>query len=175
MPKIGLVLSGGGGKGPYQVGVWKALKKVGFAEHISVISGTSIGALNAYLLAQDKVSIEKMENGELLIAEKLWYNIKTKDFAEFNKDIIIKAFSGIGINKTTVNKLASLIFSKGIPFSFKRFAQYAASMGLKNIGWLPMGFAVLKVLSGGILKRNRLEKLIENYQLSKECPYKIYA
>jgi len=44
---VGLVLSGGGAKGAYEVGVWKALTDVGITDRISVISGTSVGALNA--------------------------------------------------------------------------------------------------------------------------------
>lgn len=51
--KIGLVLSGGGGKGAYEVGVWTALQKLGLDEYIEVFSGTSIGAINAALFAQD--------------------------------------------------------------------------------------------------------------------------
>ena len=46
-----LVLSGGGGKGAYQVGVWKALTEYGIAQKVSVISGTSVGGLNASLFA----------------------------------------------------------------------------------------------------------------------------
>ena len=44
-PKWGLVLSGGGTKGAYEVGVWKALRELKIP--IRGISGTSIGALNA--------------------------------------------------------------------------------------------------------------------------------
>ena len=59
-----LVLSGGGGKGAYQAGVWKALKEYGIAQKVTVISGTSAGGLNAALFA-----CETVEN-----AEKLWIN-----------------------------------------------------------------------------------------------------
>ena len=48
---VGLVLSGGGAKGAYEVGVWKALCEVGVADRITVLSGTSVGAINAALLA----------------------------------------------------------------------------------------------------------------------------
>lgn len=48
--KIGLVLAGGGGKGGYQIGVWKYLKEIGLEKNISVISGTSVGGLNAVLM-----------------------------------------------------------------------------------------------------------------------------
>ena len=60
--KIGLVLAGGGGKGAYQLGVWKFFKEIGLDEHIEVISGTSVGALNAILF-----SLENYEN-----CEKIW-------------------------------------------------------------------------------------------------------
>lgn len=46
-----LVLAGGGTKGAYQVGVWKALKELKI--NIKAISGTSIGALNGILMIQD--------------------------------------------------------------------------------------------------------------------------
>lgn len=48
---VGLVLSGGGAKGAYEVGVWKALVEKGVAREVRVISGTSIGALNGALFA----------------------------------------------------------------------------------------------------------------------------
>lgn len=46
-----LVLSGGGSKGSYQIGVWKALKKL----HIKfdIVTGTSVGALNGALITQN--------------------------------------------------------------------------------------------------------------------------
>ena len=49
--EYGLVLAGGGGKGAYQVGVWKALTEYGIAQKVMVISGTSVGGLNAALFA----------------------------------------------------------------------------------------------------------------------------
>lgn len=48
---IGLVLSGGGAKGAYQAGVWKAMVETGVAERVSAISGTSVGAINAAAIA----------------------------------------------------------------------------------------------------------------------------
>ena len=68
--KIGIVLSGGGGNGAYQVGVWKYL-----AERIGVFSGTSVGALNAALFAT--VPLERAERiwtegveGRILLPQK---------------------------------------------------------------------------------------------------------
>lgn len=55
--KIGLVLSGGGAKGAYHIGVFKALKELGISQLVKVVSGTSIGALNGVLFLQDDEKI----------------------------------------------------------------------------------------------------------------------
>lgn len=62
MKKCGLVLSGGGGKGAYHIGVWKYLKKVGLDMNIKAISGTSVGALNSCLFALNDYEL----------AERIW-------------------------------------------------------------------------------------------------------
>ena len=49
--EYGLVLSGGGTRGAFQIGVWKALKELQI--NIKAISGTSIGALNGAMLLQN--------------------------------------------------------------------------------------------------------------------------
>lgn len=41
--KRALVLGGGGAKGAYEIGVWKALNELG--EQFDLVCGTSIGAL----------------------------------------------------------------------------------------------------------------------------------
>ena len=48
---IGLVLSGGGAKGAYEVGVWQVLEEEGITPRVTAISGTSVGAINAALFA----------------------------------------------------------------------------------------------------------------------------
>lgn len=52
MKRVGLVLCGGGAKGAYQVGVFKALEELGIAEQVKEISGSSIGAINGALFLQ---------------------------------------------------------------------------------------------------------------------------
>lgn len=64
--KVGLVLAGGGGKGAYHIGVWKALNEYGISDNIGAVSGTSVGALNAALFSQ----------GDYRIAETIWSNIE---------------------------------------------------------------------------------------------------
>ncbi len=50
MEKIGLVLSGGGSKGAYEAGVYKALRKLHIK--IDIVTGTSIGAVNGMMIVQ---------------------------------------------------------------------------------------------------------------------------
>jgi len=45
-----VVLSGGGGKGAYQIGVWKALRKLNY--DYKIVTGTSIGAINGLMMVQ---------------------------------------------------------------------------------------------------------------------------
>ncbi|MBQ8567617.1 MAG: patatin-like phospholipase family protein [Oscillospiraceae bacterium] len=71
-----LVLAGGGGKGAFQIGVWKALIENDIMNDIKVIVGTSVGALNAVLIAL----------GDYELAERIWKNITPNDMLEINKD-----------------------------------------------------------------------------------------
>ena len=48
--EYGLVLAGGGVRGAYQIGVWKALKELKIK--VSAVSGVSIGAVNGALFVQ---------------------------------------------------------------------------------------------------------------------------
>ena len=59
----GLALEGGGAKGAYQIGAWKALREAGI--RFSAVSGTSVGALNGAMIVMD--DLEKAEN--------VWNNI----------------------------------------------------------------------------------------------------
>ena len=47
-----LVLSGGGAKGAYQLGAWKALKKLKI--DFDIVTGTSIGAINGLFIVENK-------------------------------------------------------------------------------------------------------------------------
>lgn len=64
--EIGLVLAGGGGKGAYEVGVWKAMKEYGISQRITTISGTSVGGLNSALFS----CVDNYED-----IEKIWKNM----------------------------------------------------------------------------------------------------
>ena len=61
--EYGVVLEGGGAKGAYQIGAWKAFREAGLK--IRGISGTSVGALNGALMCM----------GDVEKAEHVWENI----------------------------------------------------------------------------------------------------
>ena len=63
MEKVGIVLSGGGARGSYQIGVWKALNKLKIK--YDIVTGTSVGALNGLLFVQK----------DYKKAYKIWKNI----------------------------------------------------------------------------------------------------
>lgn len=48
MKKYGLVLAGGGAKGAYQLGAWKAMRELGIS--FSAVAGVSIGSINGALI-----------------------------------------------------------------------------------------------------------------------------
>lgn len=52
MKKIGLVFSGGGAKGAYQVGVIHVLEEFGLLDDVQAVAGSSIGGINGALLLQ---------------------------------------------------------------------------------------------------------------------------
>ena len=85
--KTAIVLSGGGAKGSYQLGVWKALREL----HVKydIVTGTSIGALNGVLMCEK--SYYK--------AKRIWHKINLKylfnERPKSNKDIdILRLFGG---------------------------------------------------------------------------------
>ena len=65
MEKFGIALAGGGARGAYQIGVWKALREHGLDKYISCYSGASVGSLNAALMAM----------GDYDLAYKIWLNL----------------------------------------------------------------------------------------------------
>jgi NTE family protein len=76
--KRALVLSGGGSKGAYQIGVWMALRKL--HKKIDIVTGTSIGALNGCLIVQN----------DLNKALDLWHNLSFSSLFDKEIDVDIK-------------------------------------------------------------------------------------
>ena len=89
--EYGLVLEGGGAKGAYQIGAWKALKEAGVK--IKGIAGVSVGALNGALICMD--NLER--------AEEIWKNIDYSKVMAVSDDTIKalknKNFKSLGLTE----------------------------------------------------------------------------
>ena len=68
--KRALVLAGGGAKGSYQIGVWRALQELDWTPDI--ITGASVGTLNGCLFTMGKIQE----------AEDLWRSLEIHDVLE---------------------------------------------------------------------------------------------
>jgi len=73
MKKTALVLSGGGSRGAYQMGVWQALREMGIPIHM--VAGTSVGAINGAAVSQDAFA----EAGDL------WRSLNTTKVFDFSQ------------------------------------------------------------------------------------------
>ena len=65
--KMAVVLSGGGTKGAYELGVWRALKELSI--DYDIVTGTSIGSVNGALMTM----------GDFAFAEKIWNEMAMGD------------------------------------------------------------------------------------------------
>ncbi len=63
--KTALVLGGGGSRGAYEVGVWQALTELGIK--IDIVTGCSVGAINAAMVVQ----------GDVELTARLWRELET--------------------------------------------------------------------------------------------------
>ncbi|MBQ6834488.1 MAG: patatin-like phospholipase family protein [Lachnospiraceae bacterium] len=111
--EYGIVLEGGGARGAYQVGVWRALKEAGVK--IRGISGTSVGALNGVMICMDDLEgaeriWESMSYSRVLnIDEKLIAGLKnlgtrSLDFSDVAAEMK-KIVSGRGLDITPLKVL----------------------------------------------------------------------
>lgn len=71
--QYGLVLGGGGARGAYQLGAWKALNAIGIP--IVAVTGASIGSINGALFAQ----------GDLHLAERAWHRLNLQEVIQFEE------------------------------------------------------------------------------------------
>lgn len=75
MRPYGLILAGGGAKGAYQIGAWRALRELGIT--FEAIAGVSIGAINGALIAQ----------GDYDRAVELWSSVEVKSGIQMDTEL----------------------------------------------------------------------------------------
>lgn len=169
----GLVLEGGGAKGAFQIGAWKAIRELNIP--IDGIAGTSVGALNGAIIAQDEfekcydiwynMSPSKIMNVDDSILEKLLkFEINNENFHY----IIVqmkKVLEGGGLDITPLKDLlASYIDEDKIRNSKKDFGIITVSLTDRRaievfLEDIPMGELINYLLASAYLPVFKTEKL----------------
>ncbi|OPH34076.1 patatin-like phospholipase family protein, partial [Moraxella atlantae] len=138
--KVGLVLSGGGAKGAYHVGVMQAIQEFGIPIH--QISGASIGALNGAVLA----SAPNLQIGINRLQE-IWHVLPESDPIQFKY--------GMSIDQSTKTKLGY--------FGFLLSAGLKLSQPLIWLTSLVPTFLVPTLSLDNLLKDDVLESMLQDY------------
>lgn len=133
----GLVLEGGGAKGSYHIGVYKALKEEGI--EIRGIVGTSIGALNGAMIVQ----------GDYERCYQLWNEITYSMVADVNDEDIDKIMQLKLVKEDLYflkEKLKSFISGKGFDITpFKNLLdEYIDEEKIRNSG-MDFGMATINI------------------------------
>ena len=92
-----LALEGGGAKGAYQIGAWKALREAGVK--IDAVAGTSVGALNGSLIVM----------GDLEKAENIWENIRYSQVMDVDDETMSRLLKG-GVKLDELDGVAQQMF-----------------------------------------------------------------
>lgn len=109
MDKWGLVLSGGGANGAYEIGAWNAINEAGIK--IEAVSGTSVGALNAALFSCGSFNDSLRIWTEQVDTSKILSSASSKE---------IQQLVTTPTNKAALTKIISTFVSQNIailPFS----------------------------------------------------------
>lgn len=101
--EYGIVLEGGGAKGAYQIGAWRALREAGI--RIKGAAGTSVGALNGALICMD----------DLKRAERVWENISYSRVMDVDDELMdrLRNFSLKSIPSLVSQNLSEVIAGAG--------------------------------------------------------------
>lgn len=150
-----IVLSGGGSKGSYQIGVWAALRKLGIK--YDIVTGTSVGALNAALMTQKTfykgLHLWNNLNYKMIFNEEIKENYSTK---EGKKNIIKTYVKGIlngGIDVEELNKTICQIIN------YKKFFKSKVNIGI-------ITFNVKTLKPKIVLKKDMNEKNLCDYLIA---------
>jgi len=121
----GLVLAGGGGKGSYQIGVWKALKELGVDAMITAVSGASVGALNTALIG----------TGDYEKAFTIWSRIKPAQFLEleYGKDLAGDGKKGVFSREGLIQIMENDLDLRLVSNSQKALYANASRIGGENM------------------------------------------
>ena len=158
--KIGLVLSGGGAKGAYQIGAWKALNKLKIK--YDIVTGTSVGALNGLMFVQK----------DYKKAYKIWKNIDYNFIFDNGQELIQENNS---VYKTYIEKffknggMEVKQLEKGIANAYdeKKFYSSPIDYGI-------VIFNLSKLKPESLTKKQLPKNLIKDYVLASSCAFPVF-
>jgi len=104
---VALIFSGGGGRGAYEIGVWKALMDLGV--NIKGAFGTSVGSINSAAVAMN----------DFELGRKIWLQMEYKDVMKVDKEteIVLRGDLKQLKFKYLIHTFFSFVGSKGIDVS----------------------------------------------------------
>ena len=156
--EYGLVLAGGGTKGAYEVGIWKALCEMGI--NVTSIVGASIGALNGALFLQD----------DYMATAQMYENIKIDNIMKVNG---IDANKNIFDLSNIFNLAADYTKQKGIDNTPLRemIRKYVDMDKLYNspIDFGLVTYSVKNKTPLQVFKNEIPKEQMENYLLASSC------
>ena len=121
--RTGLVLGGGGARGAFEVGVWKALREEDIDIHI--VTGTSVGSINGAMVAQN----------DFELTEKLWRSLETGMILDVHPEALkAKSQASDADKKEESKSLAEISFEERVEVLKDVFVHKGANTdGLKQM------------------------------------------
>ena len=127
--KRAIVLAGGGAKGSYHFGFWRALRELGI--DFQIVTGSSVGALNGAMMA----------SGLYESGLEMWSTIKTSDIIE-----------------THPSKISEVMDTEGIVGALKNFLGDLSENAVNvKMDPFPLGGLISKYLDEKLLRESKTE------------------
>jgi len=156
--EYGLVLDGGGARGAYQIGAWKALVEAGVK--INAVAGTSVGALNGALICM----------GDVEVAEKIWSEMTFSRVMDVDDAWMEAVFSKEKSLKEVLTEAVRLISEGGVDVAPLRelIHEYVDEAKIRNSGmeFCLLTFSVSQMKEIDISIHDMPEGLLEDYLLA---------
>ena len=100
--EYGLVLDGGGARGAYQIGAWKALVEAGV--RVNAVAGTSVGALNGALICM----------GNVERAEEIWKKMTFSNVMDVDDEWMKRLFQGKNSLREVLAEIKRVLTAGGV-------------------------------------------------------------
>ena len=159
--KRAIVLSGGGARGAYQVGVWKTLRKLGIK--YDIVTGTSIGSINGLMMVQNdyfKTLWLWISIGFDVIYDSKFPNKydTLSEMIDIYKEYVKHFLKQGGISTSKISNLIDHIFN------WNKFSNSKIDYGL-----VTYNFTKKQPLS--IIKKDLKENQVVEYVMASACCY----